>query len=99
MSAATGEKPDAVFTRGPILRHVAVMSATGAVGLTAIFAVDLLSLLYISWLGQVNVTAGVGFATTVFPAARAGAIFQLNKYRGRFHGEMQPTTPSGWRSV
>ena len=66
MTAATGEKPDAVFTRGPVMRHVAVMSATGAVGLTAIFAVDLLSLLYISWLGQVNVTAGVGFATTVF---------------------------------
>ncbi|MFZ4532214.1 MAG: MATE family efflux transporter, partial [Alsobacter sp.] len=66
MSAAAGEKPDAVFTRGPVMRHVAVMSATGAVGLTAIFAVDLLSLLYISWLGQVNVTAGVGYATTVF---------------------------------
>ena len=47
------------------MRHVAVMSATGAIGLMAIFVVDLLSLLYISWLGDVNVTAGVGFATTV----------------------------------
>ncbi|MFO1147690.1 MAG: MATE family efflux transporter [Alsobacter sp.] len=57
---------DAVFTRGSTFRHVAVMSATGTVGLMAIFVVDLLSLLYISWLGDVNVTAGVGFATTVF---------------------------------
>src|SRR5690606_26533119 len=41
----------------------------------------------------------LGFATTVFPAAIAGAIFQVNKYNGRFHGEIQPTTPSGWRKV
>ena len=36
-----------------------------------------------------------GFATTALPAASAGAIFQVNRYNGRFHGEMQPTTPSG----
>jgi putative MATE family efflux protein len=48
------------------MRHVAIMSASGAIGLTAIFAVDLLSLLYVSWLGHVEVTAGVGYATTVF---------------------------------
>src|SRR5690606_22997693 len=41
----------------------------------------------------------LGFATTVFPAARAGAIFHENKYSGRFHGEIQPTTPIGWRNV
>ena len=58
--------PQAVFTTGSTMRHVAVMSATGAIGLMAIFVVDLLSLLYISWLGDINVTAGVGFATTVF---------------------------------
>jgi len=40
-----------------------------------------------------------GFATTVLPAASAGAIFQVNRYSGRFHGEMVPTTPSGWRRV
>ena len=40
-----------------------------------------------------------GLATTVLPAARAGAIFQVNRYRGRFHGEIVPTTPSGWRRV
>ena len=40
-----------------------------------------------------------GLATTVLPAASAGAIFQVNRYSGRFHGEIVPTTPSGWRSV
>ena len=40
-----------------------------------------------------------GLATTVLPLARAGAIFQVNRYRGKFHGLMQATTPSGWRKV
>ena len=35
----------------------------------------------------------------VHPAARAGAIFQVNKYSGKFHGEMVLTTPSGLRKV
>ena len=38
-----------------------------------------------------------GLATTVLPAASAGAIFQVNRYSGRFHGEMQPATPRGCR--
>ncbi|MGO4741651.1 MATE family efflux transporter [Bosea sp. 2KB_26] len=55
----------AVFVSGSTFRHVAVMTATGAVGLMAIFVVDLLSLLYVSWLGRPAATAGVGFATIV----------------------------------
>src|SRR5690606_11247281 len=47
----------------------------------------------------VNGVISLGFATTVFPAAIAGAIFHENKYNGRFQGEMQPTTPIGWRNV
>lgn len=47
------------------MRHVVVMSATGSIGLIAIFAVDLLSLLYISWLGDPSLTAGVGLATII----------------------------------
>ena len=53
------------FVSGSILRHVVVMSATGAVGLMAIFLVDLLSLLYVSKLGDPALTAGVGFAAIV----------------------------------
>ena len=51
------------FLTGSILRHVVVMSATGSVGLMAIFFVDLLSLLYVSKLGDPTLTAAVGFAT------------------------------------
>ena len=38
----------AVFVSGSLMRHVAVMTGTGAIGLMAIFVVDLLSLLYVS---------------------------------------------------
>ncbi len=54
-----------VFTTGSTMRHVVVMTATGSVGLMAIFLVDLLSLLYVSWLGRPEATAGVGYATIV----------------------------------
>ncbi|MNN82920.1 hypothetical protein D3C81_1999120 [compost metagenome] len=37
-----------------------------------------------------------GLATTALPHASAGATFQLNRSRGRFHGEMMPTTPKGF---
>ncbi|TXM77654.1 MATE family efflux transporter [Methylobacterium sp. WL69] len=53
------------FVNGSILRHVVVMSATGSVGLMALFVVDLLSLLYVSKLGDPMLTAAVGFATIV----------------------------------
>lgn len=53
------------FVTGSTMHHVVVMTGTGAVGLIAIFAVDLLSLLYVSWLGDPRLTAGVGFATVV----------------------------------
>ena len=53
------------FVSGPTMRHVVVMTGTGSVGLVAVFAVDLLSLLYISWLGRPALTAGVGLATIV----------------------------------
>ena len=53
------------FVRGSTMRHVLVMTATSSVGLIAIFLVDLLSLLYISWLGDPGLTAGVGLGTVV----------------------------------
>jgi putative MATE family efflux protein len=53
------------FVTGSILRHVVVMAATGSVGLMAIFVVDLLSLFYVSKLGDPNLTAAVGFASIV----------------------------------
>ena len=61
----TRTHPPAVFVTGSTMRHVIVMTATGSVGLMAIFLVDFLSLLYVSWLGRPAATAGVGFATLV----------------------------------
>jgi len=57
--------PRAVFTEGSTMRHVIVMTAATSVGLMAIFVVDLLSLLYVSWLGDPKLTAAVGFASQV----------------------------------
>ncbi len=65
MNVESRPRPRAVFTEGSILRHVLVMTATGSIGLVAIFVVDLLSLLYVSWLNDASLTAGVGFATQI----------------------------------
>ena len=64
-SAIVPVKPRPVFTQGSTMRHVAVMTATGALGLMAIFAVDLLSLLYVSRLGDQALKAAVGYAGQV----------------------------------
>jgi putative MATE family efflux protein len=50
-----------VFTHGSLMRHVAVMTATGAIGLMAVFAVDLLSLFWVSQLGDQAFKAAVGY--------------------------------------
>jgi len=53
------------FVTGSLLRHVIVMASTGAVGLVAVFAVDLINLFYISRLGEPAIAAAVGFAGVV----------------------------------
>jgi putative MATE family efflux protein len=65
-SAAHDKRP--VFTHGSLMRHVAVMTATGAIGLMAVFVVDLLSLFWVSKLGDQAYKAAVGYAgmTTFF---------------------------------
>jgi putative MATE family efflux protein len=47
------------------MRHVLVMAGTGAIGLVAVFAVDLINLFYISHLGEQAIAAAVGFAGVV----------------------------------
>ncbi len=47
------------------MRHVVVMTSTGAVGLVSIFIVDVLNLFYISLLGQQELAAAVGYASTI----------------------------------
>ncbi len=64
--AARDKRP--VFTHGSLMRHVAVMTATGAIGLMAVFVVDLLSLFWVSKLGDQAFKAAVGYVglTTFF---------------------------------
>lgn len=53
------------FVTGSILRHVLTMTAASSVGLAAMFAVDIVSLFYISLLGQPALTAAIGYAGTL----------------------------------
>ncbi len=53
------------FCTGSILRHTVVMAGTGSLGLVAVFAVDLLNLLYISMLHEPTLTAAIAFTGAV----------------------------------
>jgi len=53
------------FVSGNIFRHIVVMSSTNAIGLTALFIVDLADLFFISLLGQTELAAAVGYAGTI----------------------------------
>lgn len=56
---------NAAFTSGSLFRHITVASFTSSVGLMAIFAVDLIDLLFISVLGIDELAAAAGYASTV----------------------------------
>ncbi len=53
------------FTTGSTMRHVTVMTVTGAVGLMSLFLVDVANLFYISMLGQAELAAAIWFAGTI----------------------------------
>lgn len=55
----------APFVTGSTMRHVVVMTFTGALGLMAMFMVDLLDLYFLSLLNQTEVTAAIGYAGTI----------------------------------
>jgi putative MATE family efflux protein len=61
----------AVFIEGSTMRHVAVMTATGTVGMLAVFAVDFLSLFWVATLGDESLKAAVGYASQVMFLAMA----------------------------
>lgn len=64
-TSPTSPAPTAKFVTGSVLRHVLRMTAASSVGLAAMFAVDVVSLLYISLLGQKELTAAIGYAATL----------------------------------
>jgi putative MATE family efflux protein len=63
--AAVATAPAPKFVTGSTLKHVINMTAAGSVGLIAVFVVDVLNLFYISLLGQKELTAAVGYASTL----------------------------------
>src|SRR5215212_5343723 len=65
MSAASSSHLGPKLTHGSIMRHVVVMTATGSIGLMAIFVVDFLNLFYIALLGEQELAAAIGYAGTV----------------------------------
>ncbi|MDJ0613423.1 MAG: MATE family efflux transporter [Rhizobiaceae bacterium] len=65
MATEISSKQKAVFTEGSTMRHVLTMTSTGAVGLISIFFVDVVNLFYISLLGEQELAAAVGFASTI----------------------------------
>lgn len=64
-NGAAAPSQAAKFTTGSTLRHVIVMTATGSIGLIAIFLVDALNLFYISLLGVQELAAAIGFSATL----------------------------------
>ncbi|MFT5790416.1 MAG: Na+-driven multidrug efflux pump, partial [Shewanella sp.] len=55
----------AKFVQGSILRHILVMSSTAAVGISALFVVDLMDIFFLSLLGEQELAAAVGYAGTI----------------------------------
>lgn len=53
------------FTQGGTMRHVAIMTMTGAIGLTFLFLIDLATLFWVSRLGDEQLVAVLGFAWTI----------------------------------
>ena len=58
-------RPAAVFLTGNLFRHVALMSLTSSLGIMAIFAVDVLNMVFISWLGHAELAAAIGYAGAI----------------------------------
>ncbi len=55
----------AKFTQGNILKHIAVMTFSGAAGLIALFMVDLVDTFFLSLLGEVAILAALGYAGSI----------------------------------
>lgn len=56
---------DAVFTRGNTLHHVLAMTGASAMGLIAMFGVDMVDMFFLTLLGEQELAAAVGFAGTL----------------------------------
>ena len=55
----------AKFVHGSIMRHILVMSSTSAIGISALFVVDLIDIFFLSLLGEQELAAAVGYAGSI----------------------------------
>lgn len=55
----------AEFTQGSIFKHICIMTLSSTVGLMSLFVVDLVDMYWLSLLGEVELTAGLGFAGSI----------------------------------
>ncbi len=65
MSATGRPRVGARFVTGSTMKHVVVMTFTSAIGLMAMFMVDLVDLWFITLLNIIEATAAIGFAGTI----------------------------------
>ncbi len=75
--ATAGAKDDDTtprFVTGSTMRHTVVMTATGSIGLVAIFIVDFANLFYIAQLGETELAAAIGYAGTLMFFITSAAI-------------------------
>ena len=55
----------AIFTEGSIFKHIVTMTAASTAGLLSLFLVDLVDMYWLSLLGDIELTAAVGFAASI----------------------------------
>ena len=76
MATSTSADDDTTprFVSGSTMRHTIVMTATGSIGLVAIFIVDFANLFYIAQLGETELAAAIGYAGTLMFFITSAAI-------------------------
>lgn len=57
--------PQVKFVEGNLFRHISVMALSSSVGLVAVFVVDLINMVYVSWLQDPVLTAALGYSGAV----------------------------------
>ncbi len=70
----TPARPVAKFLAGSTLNHVVRVTAAGSIGLVSVFAVDAISLFYVAQLGKQELTAAMGFGSTLLFFASSVSI-------------------------
>ena len=65
LSSLSEAEPPPRFVTGSIFRHIAVMTGTSAIGLMAIFVSDFANIFFLGLLGDLQLLAAVGYASSI----------------------------------